>query len=168
MSGRQTIVVGVDGSEHSRAAVRYAIADAARRGARVVAVRAFGMPDASWEEGNEVGVAPGPSEVTTNIEARTRGTLRAVAEELGGAARSVPLDAIAVLGPPAQALLERARDADLLVVGHRGRGALGSRVLGSVGLRCVLQAPCPVTVVPLSPVAEPATRLVAGTVPAQA
>ena len=48
----------------------------------------------------------------------------------------------------AAVLVEEAADADLLVVGHRGHGALGSTLLGSVGLRCVLHAPCPVTVVP--------------------
>jgi nucleotide-binding universal stress UspA family protein len=158
MTGQKMIVVGVDGSPHSRVAVRYALAEAARRGARVVAVRAFEMPE-TWYEGYEVIVMPGPSEVTANIESRTLGLLRAVAEELGGAARDVPIEALAILGSPAKALLDRARDADLLVVGHRGRGALASRILGSVGLHCLLHATCPVTVVPSAatrPASEPA------------
>jgi len=55
-------------------------------------------------------------------------------------------------GRPTDELVDVARGADELVVGHRGRGAFGSVVLGSVGLGCVLHATCPVTVVP-----EPAT-----------
>ena len=60
-------------------------------------------------------------------------------------------------GPRAAAavLVEQAAEADLLVVGHRGRGALRSAVLGSVGMQCVLHAPGPVTVVPH---AAPASR----------
>jgi nucleotide-binding universal stress UspA family protein len=44
-------------------------------------------------------------------------------------------------------LVDQSRDADMLVVGHRGRGGLRSAVLGSVGLQCVLHAAVPVTVV---------------------
>jgi nucleotide-binding universal stress UspA family protein len=167
MTGKQKIVVGVDGSDGSRAAVRYAIAEAARRGAEVVAVHAFEMPDTTWVEGFEVVMAPSPSEVTINIESRTRGMLHAMAEEIGGAARSVPVDAVAILGSPWRALLHQAREADLLVVGHRGRGAVASKMLGSVGLHVVLHAPCSVTVVPLAPAAEPVAETVAGAAPAQ-
>jgi nucleotide-binding universal stress UspA family protein len=51
-------------------------------------------------------------------------------------------------GRPAEELVDAARGADELVVGHRGRGGFGSLVLGSVGLGCVLHGTCPVTVVP--------------------
>ena len=61
---------------------------------------------------------------------------------------------LGIPGPAAKALLEKAADADLLVVGHRGRGGFKSAVLGSVGMHCVLHATCPVTVV--RPQQEPA------------
>jgi nucleotide-binding universal stress UspA family protein len=158
---QETVVVGYDGSDQARQAVRFAIAEAARRGARVVAVRAFQAPE-HRVEGYEVVIAPSVSEVTINVEARTRALLRRVAEELGGDALRVPIEAIAVIGSPGKALLDRARDADLLVVGHRGRGALASATLGSVGLHSVLHARCPVTVVPAAlPVEERAVAPVA-------
>ena len=71
----------------------------------------------------------------------------------------VPTEVVALPGPPAKALLEQAADADLLVVGHRGRGGFKSAVLGSVGLHCVLHATCPVTIVRPQRVAAPAPRV---------
>jgi nucleotide-binding universal stress UspA family protein len=144
---RQTIMVGVDGSQYARAAVRYAIAEAARRDAEVLAVCAFRPPE-DYIVGYEVVVAPNLGEVSQSIEARVRRLLHEVADELSGRAKLVPVDAMAISGSPAEVLVDRSREADLLVVGHRGRGAVASAVLGSVGLRCVLHAACPVTVVP--------------------
>jgi nucleotide-binding universal stress UspA family protein len=168
MTSQQMIVVGVDGTDRSRAAARHAIAAAARRGAWVLAVRAFELPGDSWADGYDAVLAPDPGQVTEIIESRTRGMLAAVAEELGGAALAVPVDAVALLGPPAKVLVEQARNADLLVVGHRGRGAVASRVLGSVGLHCLLHATCSVTVIPLAVAAQPVTDPAAGAVPAPA
>lgn len=51
-------------------------------------------------------------------------------------------------GRPSEVLTEVSQRAAVLMVDHRGRGALASAVLGSVGLHCVLHATCPVTVVP--------------------
>jgi hypothetical protein len=57
----------------------------------------------------------------------------------------------AQLAPVSLVLVSESRDADLLVVGHRGRGAFHSTMLGSVGLQCVLHASVPVTVVRAAP-----------------
>ena len=59
----------------------------------------------------------------------------------------VPTELVTLPGPAAKALIDQSRDADLLVLGHRGRGGFKSAVLGSVGLHCVLHATCPVTIV---------------------
>jgi len=55
-------------------------------------------------------------------------------------------------GPPAEVLLRVAKEADLLVVGSRGRGGLRSALIGSVSLHCIQHAHCPVLVLPEQPV----------------
>jgi nucleotide-binding universal stress UspA family protein len=143
--GRARIVVGVDGSEFARTALEYALDEAVRRDATVEVVWAFPMAEywaGSYGLPNTV-----LEETTAELEESARKLLDAVRQERGGAVADVPAEVRAVAGPAAPVLVERAKDADLLVVGHRGRGGFASAVLGSVGLQCVLHAQCPVTVV---------------------
>jgi nucleotide-binding universal stress UspA family protein len=60
----------------------------------------------------------------------------------------VAVHPLAVTGSPAEVLVEIARDADLLVVGSRGRGAFAGLLLGSTSQRCAERSSCPVVVVP--------------------
>ncbi|MFR9802362.1 universal stress protein [Pseudonocardia sp. RS010] len=140
-----TIVVGMDGSPGSRIALEHALRDAARRGARVRAVMAFETPD-YWPE-FDMAVPPTSAEITRTLESGLRSTVAEVRAGLDGEAAQVPVDVLALPGSPASVLLAQAEDADDLVVGHRGRGGMASTLLGSVGLQCVLHAPCRVTVV---------------------
>jgi nucleotide-binding universal stress UspA family protein len=78
-----------------------------------------------------------------------------VVRERGGAVADVPVEVHAVGGSPGYVLVEQSRDAELLVVGHRGRGGFRSAMLGSVGLQCVLHASVPVTVVRPGPSRSP-------------
>lgn len=133
------IVVGVDGAPTSRPALRWAVEQAALRGAKVDAVLA-------WEWTPEYPVIPYGPEVTR---------VRAQREELLAAelALLAPDDAaavhgIAVEGHPMHVLLDAAKDADLLVVGTHGHGPIAGRFLGSVSRRLVRHAPVPVVVVP--------------------
>jgi nucleotide-binding universal stress UspA family protein len=72
---------------------------------------------------------------------------------------AVPVELHEVEGRAAEVLIEQSRGADVLVVGHRGRGGFASAMLGSVGLQCVLHAQCPVTVIrPAAAQTEPAAR----------
>ena len=71
----------------------------------------------------------------------------------------VPTELVTLPGPAAKALIDQSRDADLLVLGHRGRGGFKSAVLGSVGLHCVLHATCPVTIVRPEKVAATVERV---------
>jgi nucleotide-binding universal stress UspA family protein len=74
-----------------------------------------------------------------------------VVAEQGESAAGIALRVQTVPGAPAAVLVEQAQGADLLVVGHRGRGGVASALLGSVGMHCVLHAPCPVTIVRPAP-----------------
>jgi nucleotide-binding universal stress UspA family protein len=153
---RPTIVVGVDGSGGSRAALRHALDDAARRGARVRVVSAFDEPE-YWAVAYGMSPPPPLGEVTVGLEKAARQMVDDVRAEHDGRA-DVPVEVLALVGSPAKVLLEQARDVDLLVLGHRGLGGFASAMLGSVGLQCVLHAPGAVTIVRADQRAEEGTR----------
>ena len=145
MSTQGTIVVGVDGSDCSRAALGFALEEAVRRQSALRVVSA--LPEAEyWATAS--GMSPSLlEELSADVEKVTRDMVEDVVRERGGAVADVPVEVRALGGLPGHVLVDQSRDADLLVVGHRGRGGFRSTVLGSVGLQCVLHAPVPVTVV---------------------
>ena len=155
----KTVVVGVDGSPESRAALRFALEDAHRRGAQVKAVTAYLSPE-YWAASYGLSALPTIEEVVEDNVIVAREALQAVVAGAPALA-DVPVDIVALPGAPAKVLLEQAQDAELLVVGHRGRGGFKSAVLGSVGMHCVLHATVPVTVV--RPQQEPADAPRVGT-----
>jgi nucleotide-binding universal stress UspA family protein len=150
MGDKGLIVVGVDGSASSMTALEFALGEAARRGARVKVVTAF-EPVLYWPVtvgmAASTAVLPSPAELAEDAERTARQAVIEVSGRVGGAAAAVPVEVWVAEGSPAKALLRQAAAADLLVVGHRGRGAIASACLGSVGLQCVLHATCPVVVV---------------------
>lgn len=125
----ERIVVGVDGSEHSKVALRWAHREAALRGAELEVIHV-------WS----------PSERASDARAAAQ-VLEAVVQEVVGADESVPLRHLLVPGPAAPALLEAARHADLVVVGSHGYRGYGGLRLGSVSQQVADHAPCPVVVV---------------------
>ena len=141
------VVVAVDGSAGSRAALRFAMDDAVRRGVPVEAVVAYRSPD-SWTDFEVVGRAE-----TERIRARMRSEAEARVRTLvDDVTRSAPgpfpdIGIHAVEGAPADALIRASHGADLLVVGSRGHGGFSSVLLGSTSMQCALHATCPVTVV---------------------
>ncbi|MDD7933219.1 universal stress protein [Actinomycetospora straminea] len=141
------MVVGVDGSPGSRAALVDAMRSAALRGACLRVVAVYEPPE--WR----LPAAPTPLPDRAEIEESLAGAVRAmvtdVAYELGGEHLVRPPVTVEVArGDAADVLVRAAAGADELVVGHRGRGAVASALLGSVGWGCVRHAPCPVRVVP--------------------
>ncbi|MGY5884677.1 universal stress protein [Modestobacter lacusdianchii] len=150
--GRQrTVVVGVDGSAPSRAALAVAVEEAARLGADVEAVATFTLSD-QWTDGLGRSL-PTVAEITADVQRRLDGAVADVfrgADHPGGTAPTV--STVVVEGAPSDVLVRRAADAELLVVGSRGRGQVRGLLLGSVGLHCAMHGPCPVMVV--RPVAE--------------
>jgi nucleotide-binding universal stress UspA family protein len=145
MSAQETIVVGVDGSDCSRVALEFALDEAVRRNAGVRVVSA--APEADYWA-TSYGMSPSlTEELTADLEKSARAMVDDVVRERGPNVADVPVSISGVAGAPGRVLVEQSRDADLLVVGHRGRGGFRSAMLGSVGLQCVLHASVPVTVV---------------------
>ena len=130
------IVVGIDGSPHSNAALRWSLAQAEARGGEVVAVFAWQVPFLSF---------PGAFD----------------RDELEQSARQFIIDTVSAIvptpairlwtlvaeGDPAASLVEASREASVLVLGTRGRSRWAGRLLGSVSQRCAAAAACPVILV---------------------
>lgn len=137
----ETIVVGVDGSEYSLAALEFAAKEAACREARLLVVTAWDMPANALLI---MGAIP-------DFLERVMQDAQDVAQEAASRARelepSVQCEVRVVQGHPARVLLDEAEEAILVVVGSRGRGGFASLILGSVSQEVVLHAPCSVTVV---------------------
>jgi nucleotide-binding universal stress UspA family protein len=132
------IVVGVDGSDESHRALEWAIAEASRWGASLLVVHAwrFGVSPTD----------PNAAEATREIG---RAAQHVVDHEVAYVRESgVEVEGVLVFASPARALVDRSADADLLVVGSRGRGGVAATLLGSVSTACVRHARCPVVVVP--------------------
>ncbi len=136
------IIVGVDGSEGSRAALRWAARTAAAQDARLRAIAAWQYPAGAATPAGPAEL-PGPDEMDQQTGDDLRGLVR---EELGAEADRVEIEA--GRGPAAPVLLAAAArtDADMLVVGARGLGGFGGLLLGSVSQQCVEHSPCPVVV----------------------
>jgi nucleotide-binding universal stress UspA family protein len=138
--GGGAVVVGVDGSEASKDALRWAVRYARMAGTTVEVVTAWYFP-ASY------GWGPTPAISEVDLEGDARAALKQTLEEVVATEGPVTVQTQVVQGPPALALLRVAADADLLVVGSRGHGAFAGMLLGSVSEHCVHHATCPVVVV---------------------
>jgi nucleotide-binding universal stress UspA family protein len=137
-----TVVVGVDGSESSLDALRWAARQARLTGASLEVVTAWTFPDVA----TPFGIVPDMSgESDPEGDARVR--LDEAVGDVLGEDPEIALRTSVVLGTAAQALLDASRDADLLVVGSRGLGAFTGMLLGSVSEHCVRHAKGPVVVV---------------------
>lgn len=132
------IVVGVDGSEASKSALRWAIHQARLTGARVDAVTAWRIP-ARFSQPPIIDI--------NDYEDDARRILPQAIAEMSATDSEVPVRPQVIHGHPAQVLLDAADGADLLVVGSRGHGGFTEVLLGSVGQHCVHHAPCPVVII---------------------
>jgi nucleotide-binding universal stress UspA family protein len=132
------VVVGVDGSDASRHALRWALGYAEATQGEVIAV-------AAWQYPPTFGYAP-----LWGIADFEGPTARMLDEVVGKAlADGSPVEVRVRVrgGRPATVLLDEAAGADLLVVGSRGHGAFTGMLLGSVAAHCAQHAPCPVVIV---------------------
>lgn len=138
------IVVGVDGSEHARAALDWAIGEARLRAAPLVVASAWHVPLAAY---GAPGFAPA---VTPSLPESIRLEAERVARESAQQAREGGVDRVEEVvreGQAADVLTQAAADAELLVVGSRGHGGFAGLLLGSVGHQCTHHSPCPVVIV---------------------
>jgi len=137
------IVVGVDGSDASKAALAWAADEAELRGTDVLALLAW-MPTVAvpgpWP-------AMVPVRVPQEVEESASATLAAVVDEVLGEEPKVEVVERVVHGAAASALVEAAGSAELLVVGSRGLGGFTGMLLGSVSHQCAQHASCPVVIV---------------------
>jgi nucleotide-binding universal stress UspA family protein len=141
---RRHIVVGIDGSAESRAALEWALHEARCTGGEIEAVLAYESGLAWIDVGSEYEAA-----IVEHSAARAKEELHQTLDAVSPDGQwPVPVHPLVVAGPPAHVLVELGRDADLLVVGSRGRGAFAGLLLGSVSQRCAERSPCPVVVVP--------------------
>ena len=127
----ETIIVGIDGSPGSRAALAWAFAEAGQRKARIVALSVWQFPY----------LALGPSPLGGPV----------VPIDVG-IPEGIEVTPVAKEGSASNTLLDLATSegATLLVIGARGHGGFAGLLLGSVATQCVNHATVPTVVVPLS------------------
>lgn len=139
------IVVGVDGSAFGTNALRYAIVEAALRKTKVRVVAAYDFMYPVFRADPEL-----VARLRADVEAEAADTVhRALEAERGAGSEAVGVNHVAVEGRAAEARLERAGDAQLIVVGTHGRGLVRRVLLGSVSRQVLNDADRPVAVVDL-------------------
>lgn len=137
------LVVGIDGSDESADALAWAVEDARRRQLSVELVHGLAIPVVSDAYGM-VMTRPDIDELCRYAES----LLGAAAAAVRSLDENVEVTTRLLNGPPAGVLIEASKGAVGLVVGNRGVGAIGSRMLGSVAVRVAGNACCPVYVIP--------------------
>jgi nucleotide-binding universal stress UspA family protein len=141
MSG---IFVGVDGSTHSQVALDWAIREAGIRQAPLTVITIHEVAASGWGGSLEF---PADEVMRERDKKAVQEAVDKTAAQLGsGAPPQITVQAL--VGQPAQQLIEASKDADLLVVGSRGTGGFSRLLLGSVSNQLAEHAHCPVTIIP--------------------
>jgi nucleotide-binding universal stress UspA family protein len=133
------VVVGVDGSPGSLAALRFALEEARLREAALTVVYAWSLPIAGDVPG---GLMPVLAADFAEDAAKLLDDALAQVDVTG-----VTIERVVVEGGAARRLVEAAKGAEMLVVGSRGRGGFAGLLLGSVSQQCAHHAPCPMAIV---------------------
>jgi nucleotide-binding universal stress UspA family protein len=137
---RASVVVGLDGSDHAHAALRFALGEASRRGHRLDVVAVWDVPVTLYPHALVLDAEP--------FEAHADEILGQAVEAIAEwGADGVDVRTHRMRGDAATQLLDIAADAELLVVGARGAGGFAGLLVGSVADRCVHAAGVPVAVV---------------------
>ena len=147
------IVAGVDGSNESAEALRWAVEEGRLRGAAVQAVYVY-EPIPAWQVYGYADPVAGASvpPLAEGIEQARAEAEEAAHRLVGEMVAALPDTGVTVEpvvvgeGRPAQVLIEHSRDAEMLVVGTRGLGGFSELLLGSVSHQCANHAVCPVVI----------------------
>jgi nucleotide-binding universal stress UspA family protein len=137
---RGRVVVGVDGSELSLAALQWAVAECHAKNEPLTIVTCWHFPP----------LIGGPYEPTYSIEPFEEEALQTAAEaleEIGDSGHGLDVRTEVLQGSASLLLLDLAKSASMVVVGSRGRGGVAGLLLGSVSQHLAEHAPCPVVVV---------------------
>ena len=141
------IVVGVDGSEESRAALDWAVEEGRLRQAPVLAIHAWEVPLVPAP----TGLVPPSVEVVgdlTELREDAASLVETMVREIAGDAADVEIRPLTVEDKPVRALLDAAErnDAQMIVVGSRGHGGFVSLLIGSTSDQVARHATCPVVI----------------------
>lgn len=142
MSDLNPIVVGVDGSEHAQAALRWATDRAGRTGQTVRAVSVWHFPALAYTGS----LGPPPFLDPQDLERVAAEALEETIAKLGDTG-DVTIERCLREGQAADVLIEESKGADVLAVGSRGHGGFRELLLGSVSHQCAQHAHCPVLIV---------------------
>jgi len=146
-----TILVGVDGSSGSSAALAWAAAEARLRDARLVLVYAWHLPAALY---GGMGTALVDGDTIAGIASLAEEQLAGVCERAAPVLDGLEVERRVIEGSAAAVLLSAAAHADLLVVGTRGHGGFTGLLLGSVSQHLAHHSPCPLVIVPTAAAAS--------------
>jgi nucleotide-binding universal stress UspA family protein len=144
MADINRIVVGVDGSDSSRKALRWAYEEAAHHGASITAVSTWHPPALPMTP--PYGAVP-PEGYVSQPKQDALDLLERFVSGLDVREPAVDVRTEVEEGNPAEVLIERSTEADLVVVGSRGYGGFKGMLLGSTSQHLVAHAGCPVVVV---------------------
>lgn len=144
MADTARIVVGIDGSDYSPAALRLAGRLASALAAPLEVITCLGYSDFYLPEHLPPGSGIDPAE---ELKAVARRLMEQAIDRAFGPERPEHLTAVVKVGSPSKVLVEESRNAQMLVVGRRGHGGLLGQLMGSVSAACAAHAHCPVLVV---------------------
>ncbi|MGA7418333.1 MAG: universal stress protein [Acidimicrobiales bacterium] len=141
-SQEKKIVVGVDGSDSSKAALVWGLRQARLTGAPLQVVMAWDYPlTYGWM------VVPEGVDLGADAASELERVVKEVTEAENAADPAVEITNNVIQGHPAVVLMTEAENAALVVVGSRGHGEFAGMLLGSVSEHLSTHAPCPVLIV---------------------
>ena len=142
---RYGIIVGIDGSPESDAAVNWAAHDAAIRGLPLTVVHVESPAAATWSQAAVLEESPGEQQADgRSLLAHASAIAR---DAIADTAQVHITGELLSSSTPVPTLVEHSKDAELIVVGSRGRGALSRSILGSVSAGLIRHAHCPVALI---------------------